>query len=736
MSTDTIPPTARGQARELPRGGYYVPTTAGPVQFGLPPESVKDVMALSLDVPVMYVLPDQLFDRRRGLSAAEFEFPAYYNFFLLKRRARICVASMDVEARVRSIFQETLFGPKLPPHPREFAPGVPADARPDFHRESEYFRSVPGRQRLEVDDLVEFVHAQEGVVVVNEHVRIESQGEKHVVFDRGNVVAQIPRDISLPPRDQSARSISDVPFQPPVFGVTVLGASHGFDPRGKTTGFLLWMGGRALLVDPPTDATEYLNAQGVAPKMIDGVILTHCHADHDAGTFQKLLEEGQVSLYTTPHILGSFLRKYAALSGLSEDVLRRTFVFNPVRIGVPVHLRGGELWFRYTLHSIPALGVEAFYGGRSVAISGDTLYEPGRIKEMYDAGVLGRTRYEELSQFRGHHSVYLHEAGIPPLHTPVEALAKLPAEVKKRIQLVHIASKDVPQGTGLAAARTGLDNTIRIETGQTPAYADAISLLDAVAMVDFLRELPLSRARQILQRAQRLVLPAGEKIVAQGTRGDSFYVLVNGRVLIVRDGVTLKTYRAGDFFGETAILRDEPRLADVIAQTQVELIAIDRDDFLALVRGTSIPERLLRLARVREQGTWELFEKNSVLVSLTGSQRTQLQSCLIPEHVSVGEMLFQAGQEPSRVYLLGDARVELATRHSLDGMSQAVPLKPFGAGAVVGDIDAVLDGFASSMSAQVVSAGSVYAVEREDLGRFFEDNPGVLLSFLGTRFVE
>jgi CRP-like cAMP-binding protein len=109
---------------------------------------------------------------------------------------------------------------------------------------------------------------------------------------------------------------------------------------------------------------------------------------------------------------------------------------------------------------------------------------------------------------------------------------------------------------------------------------------------------------------------------------------------------------------------------------------------------------------------------------------------LIPEHVSVGEMLFQAGQEPSRVYLLGDARVELATRHSLDGMSQAVPLKPFGAGAVVGDIDAVLDGFASSMSAQVVSAGSVYAVEREDLGRFFEDNPGVLLSFLGTRFVE
>ena len=62
------------------------------------------------------------------------------------------------------------------------------------------------------------------------------------------------------------------------------------------------------------------------------------HADHDAGTFQKLLEESQISLYTTPHILGSFLRKYSALSGLSEDVLRRTFSFHPIRIGAPVHV--------------------------------------------------------------------------------------------------------------------------------------------------------------------------------------------------------------------------------------------------------------------------------------------------------------------------------------------------------------------------------------------------------------
>ncbi len=725
-STPSALSTVRGDVRELERGGYYVATRVGAVQFGMPPETVKDVMALELEVPVLYILPRELFDRRRGLSVAEFEFPAYYNFFLLQRKARMGFETPDVEARVRAIFQETLFGPRGSPHPSEFADGYPVDARPDFARESEYFRSVPGRKRIEVDDLVDFVPFVDGRLEVGPGVVVTIEGDMYAVSDGGNEIARIPRTIRLPLPEASVE-LGVKPFQPPAFGVTVLGASHGFDPKGKTTGFLLWVGGRALLVDPPTDSTEYLAARGVAPKMIDGVIVTHCHADHDAGTFQKLLEEGQINLYTTPFILGSFLRKYAALSGLSEDILRRTFVFNPVRIGAPCHVRGGELWFRYTLHSIPSIGVEAFYGGRSIAISGDTLYDPGRIGEMYEANTLGHARYVDLVTFRSHHSIYLHEAGIPPLHTPSRALAELPEEVKRRLFLVHIAAKDVPKGMGLRPAAVGLEHTYRVETMCDPEFAEAVSLLEAVAMVDFMRDLPLSRARHILQRAQRLSLPAGEKIVAQGTRGDSFYIVVNGQVLIVRDGVVLKTYRAGDYFGETALLLDQPRSADVVAQTQVDLIAIDRTDFLALLRGTQIPDRLLRLARVREEGTWEILESNSVLSALSSGQKTQLMSFMNPAPVARGALLWMAGREPPAAFLVGDAQV------SVDG---ADAMKPFAQGAVVGEFDALLSKGLATTSAKVLRDGTVFRLEAEDLRRFFEENPGVRLSFLGTRFVE
>ncbi len=717
-----------GAWRALPRGGYYVPTSAGPIQIGVPPETIKDVMELALDVPVAYVLPRELFDRRRGLSVAEFEFPTYYSFFLLNRRARLVVASRDIERRVRAVFQESLFGPATEPLPSEFADDYPKSHRPNFKKESDWFRTLPGKGRLTVDDLVEFLVAENGEARIDERVTIDFGSDFISVRDGDREIASVGATISLPGRAQTDPDVDWPAFSPPSFGVTVLGASHGFDPCGKTTGFLLWIGGRAILVDPPTDSTEYLRRRGVAPKTIDGVILTHCHADHDAGTFQKLLEESRISLYTTPHILGSFLRKYSALSGIPEDVLRRTFSFHPVRIGAPVYVRGGELWFRYTLHSIPTIGFDAFYGNRSISISGDTLWDPERVTQMFEAGVLERARYEDLVSFPAHHSAILHEAGIPPLHTPASALAKLPEEVKKRLYLVHIAAKDVPEGVGLQAAREGLEHTIRVEPSSTPRFAEAIELLDAFAMVDFLRDLPLSRARSLLQVARRMKVPAGERIVTQGARGDSFYIIVHGTVEIVKDGTPIRRYRAGDYFGEMSILLEQPRSADAVSLTEVDLIAIDRNDFLAILRGSEMLTRLERLVRVRDEGAWELFTKNSVLSSLTSAQKTQLQTYLSPFRAADDEVLWTAGDVPTRAYLLDDAVVTMRCPSG--------ELKPFTSGAFVGEIDALRSGAASPSSARVTRAGRLFAIERADLTRFFDDNPGVYLAFLGARFVE
>ena len=110
-------------------------------------------------------------------------------------------------------------------------------------------------------------------------------------------------------------------FVPPLFGVTILGNSHGFDPKGTTTGFVVWMNRRGIMVDPPPFSSHLLKMLGIPQKLIVAVILTHCHADHDAGTFQQILEESRITVITTPTIMSSFLRKYSSISNLEPGFL-------------------------------------------------------------------------------------------------------------------------------------------------------------------------------------------------------------------------------------------------------------------------------------------------------------------------------------------------------------------------------------------------------------------------------
>lgn len=720
-------PNPESAVISLPRGGVYVPTSKGPVQFGIPPETIKDSMALKLPVPTVYVLPHELFHRRRGLNVAECEFPAYYNFFLLKRRIRLVVDDASVEARVRAVFQESLFGPLVAPPDLEFDADYPHDIRPDFRREMDHFRRGIDGKRLEVDTLVEFVRFDDqGVARIDDGLLVRQVSGGYEVVEGDAPIARVASEIELPDR-RTSDSRPMTQFQPPTLGVTVLGASHGFDPAGKTTGFIVWVGGRGLLVDPPVDATENLREHGVPAKLIDGIILTHCHADHDSGTFQKILDEGRVNVYTTPTIMGSFLRKYSALSGLSEDMLRRTFIFNPVKIGAPTRVHGAEIKFFYTLHSIPALGFELFLGGKSLAFSGDSFYDPERIAALRDSGVLSPGRAAALIDFPWHHTLILHEAGVPPLHTPASVLAKLPDDVKERLLVVHIAEKDIPAGSGLKVGRVGLDNSIHLDVVPTH-HADAIAILDAFHSVDLFRDFPLARASEILQAARHVSLPAGHTIIAQGSPGDAFYIIISGVVSVRQNGREVKTYGAGDYFGETALVLGQPRVADCVALTDVTLVEVGRYDFLYLLRDTALPSRLARLAKMREERSWEVFDKNSVLRSLTPTQKTQLQSYLTSRPIVADEALWFAGEEAREAFLLDEGVVTIEGDRG--------QLAPFQSGAFLGEFDALRQGSSLSSTARVSTPGRAFHINRDDLLRFFQDNPGVLVSFLGTKFVE
>lgn len=169
----------------------------------------------------------------------------------------------------------------------------------------------------------------------------------------------------------------------------------------------------------------------------------------------------QIEIVTTPTIMASFLRKYAALTGFNINELKSFFVYRPVTLGSPVNIAGAEFRFFYSFHSIPTIGFEATYCGKSLYFSGDTYYNPPALKDIYLKGVFTKQRYEALTDINWMgYDLILHEAGVPPIHTPTKVLDEFSPHIKERLYLVHIAAKDIPTGTGLKAAIPGLENTI------------------------------------------------------------------------------------------------------------------------------------------------------------------------------------------------------------------------------------------------------------------------------------
>jgi CRP-like cAMP-binding protein len=84
----------------------------------------------------------------------------------------------------------------------------------------------------------------------------------------------------------------------------------------------------------------------------------------------------------------------------------------------------------------------------------------------------------------------------------------------------------------------------------------------------------------LLPRGRVVHFGRNETIIQQGDNGDSMFIVVQGdaTVTATRDGQTkqIATISAGDCFGEMSLLTGELRSATVVAETDCELVEIDK----------------------------------------------------------------------------------------------------------------------------------------------------------------
>jgi CRP-like cAMP-binding protein len=97
--------------------------------------------------------------------------------------------------------------------------------------------------------------------------------------------------------------------------------------------------------------------------------------------------------------------------------------------------------------------------------------------------------------------------------------------------------------------------------------------------------LPGATLEQLAEALHDVRVPAGEEIVRQGEPGDLFYLVKDGALDVYVDARQVQTLGPGDSFGEIALLRNVPRTATVRAESDAELYALERRDFLGAVTG-------------------------------------------------------------------------------------------------------------------------------------------------------
>jgi CRP-like cAMP-binding protein len=77
----------------------------------------------------------------------------------------------------------------------------------------------------------------------------------------------------------------------------------------------------------------------------------------------------------------------------------------------------------------------------------------------------------------------------------------------------------------------------------------------------------------------------GKSIVQEGQMGLRMYVVIEGRVAVsILGGGVIERLGPGGAFGELALIEQSPRLASVVADTDCQLLPINRTAFLMLVK--------------------------------------------------------------------------------------------------------------------------------------------------------
>lgn len=107
--------------------------------------------------------------------------------------------------------------------------------------------------------------------------------------------------------------------------------------------------------------------------------------------------------------------------------------------------------------------------------------------------------------------------------------------------------------------------------------------LDLLATVPLFARLGRKELGRLGQLADEVEVGLDRVLTEQGETGHEFFIVLDGRLMVLEGRTPIATLGPGDFFGEIALLDGRPRTATVRSEGITRLLVVGHREFHALM---------------------------------------------------------------------------------------------------------------------------------------------------------
>jgi len=203
----------------------------------------------------------------------------------------------------------------------------------------------------------------------------------------------------------------------------------------------------------------------------------------------------------------------------------------------------------------------------------------------------------------------------------------------------------------------------------------------------------------------------GDVIIRKGDHGSLFYIIKSGNVQCTKAGNSDSNdliFSEGDYFGERALLTDEPRAANIIAIDEVDCLVIDRESFDKILGP-------LRELMDHNLG-YRVLKSVPLLSELEHEMYDELVDELEIEDFEKGEYIIREGEIGHKFYIIREGAVDVE-KASADG-SVKTKVVTLHSGQYFGEVALLND---EKRGASVVAASdmSAFTLDRDTFEKLF-----------------